>query len=58
LESEKGMVFVYNGNPLYYSFYGRLFNNMLFLSMCKNIVLDYVIGSSDNLPIPGGEAGI
>jgi len=54
----KGQIMLINGNPLYKSSYDEIFYNALMVSMSKNIVFDAYIGTKDNKPIPGGEAGI
>eukprot|EP01022_Parablepharisma_sp_SALTPOND_P020819 TRINITY_DN3883_c0_g1_i2.p1 TRINITY_DN3883_c0_g1~~TRINITY_DN3883_c0_g1_i2.p1 ORF type:complete len:597 (+),score=74.99 TRINITY_DN3883_c0_g1_i2:1021-2811(+) len=54
----KGKLLLVNGNPLFKSWYNEVFYNALLMAMSKNVVFDAYIGTKDNKPIPGGEAGI
>ncbi len=54
----KGNVILVNGNPLFKSWYNEIFYNAIMMAMSKNVVFDAYIGTKDNKPIPGGEAGI
>ena len=54
----KGKIILENGNPLFKSWYNEVFYNALFLAMSRDVLFNTYIGSNDNKPIPGGEAGI
>ena len=54
----KGKVLLVNGNPVYKNWYNKFFYNAVMMAMSKNVVFDAYVGTKDNTPIPGGEAGI
>ena len=61
-QQDKGRIFILNGNPLIKSAYTTVIFNILFSAMSKNVIFNSYINfgeeGEDDLPIPGGEAGI
>ena len=55
---ESGKIMLINGNPLFKNTYNEIFYNLLFMPMSRSVAFDYYLGTKDNNPIPGGEAGI
>ena len=53
----KGKIFLVNGNPLFKGAYNKIFYNYLFVAMSRNVMMDAYVGTPNNLPLPGGEAG-
>jgi len=53
-----GKVLLINGNPGFKSSYKQIVFNSYFIGMAKSVLFNVVVNTKDNLPIPGGEAGI
>lgn len=57
----KGRIYIVNGNPLFKSSFRSIMFNVVFSAMTKNMIFNSYINfgeEGEDLPIPGGEAGI
>ena len=62
--SQKGRIFIVNGNPILNAYYINNIRNMILYAMTKNLIYDLQIkfetanSEEEDLPIPAGEEGI